>query len=399
MTTLSTRKFEENMTPRERELAFGAGTYMKRDITLVRGEGVYAFDDSGKKYIDCISGIAVAGLGHAHPELVQAISEQAGAIMSAPELLCNPVRAEYQRRLLEYFPESYKRVFLCNSGAESIEGALKFARFTTGKFGIAALKKGFHGKTMGALSPTSEQKYREPFQPLLPEVHHISADMSSVDELLEQHGDKLGCFIFEPLQGEGGINVHDESFVQEAVARFQEKSVLVICDEVQSGFGRTGRMWAHQHYGITPDIVCLAKAIAGGVPMGAIAIGEKVAELPPQSHTSTFGGNPLACRAGLCVLDVIERDNLVENAREVGEFIAEKIRAADVKLVREVRGKGLMIGIELKQRAGKYIQACADRGLLILLAGSRVVRLLPPLIITKEQAEQAADILIEALSE
>ncbi|MCB0343498.1 MAG: aminotransferase class III-fold pyridoxal phosphate-dependent enzyme [Bdellovibrionales bacterium] len=398
MAPLTTRKFDEAMTPRERELAFGAGTYMKRDITLVRGEGIYAFDNSGRKYIDCISGIAVAALGHAHPELVKAISEQAGAIMSAPELLCNPVRAEYQRRLLEYFPESYTRVFLCNSGAESIEGALKFARFTTGKFGIAALKKGFHGKTMGALSPTAEPKYREPFQPLLPEVHHVSPDVASVEELLKDHGDKLGCFIFEPLQGEGGINVQDETFVKEAIALFQARGILVICDEVQSGFGRTGRMWAHEHFNIQPDIVCLAKAIGGGVPMGAIVIGEKIAELPPQSHTSTFGGNPLASRAGLCVLDVIERDKLVENARNIGEHLASRIRDADLKTVREVRGKGLMIGIELKQRAGQYIQLCADRGLLILLAGTRVIRLLPPLIISREQADEIADILIDVLS-
>lgn len=398
MPTISVRNFAPEMTARERELAFGAGTYMKREVALVRGEGIYVYDEDGRRYIDCVAGIAVAVLGHAHPQLVQAISEQAASIISAPELLCTPMRAEYQRRLLEYFPEFYNRVFLCNSGAESVEGALKFARLSTGRHGIVALKKGFHGKTMGALSPTAEPKYREPFQPLLPEVHHTAPDIGALRELLEEHGDKLGCFIFEPLQGEGGVNPHDAEFLRQAASLVREREMLLIADEVQTGFGRTGRMWAHEHFALQPDIVCLAKAIGGGVPMGAIVLGNRVAELPPQSHTSTFGGNPLACRAALAVLDAIEEQKLVENARAVGEHLAERLRAADVKLIREVRGMGLMIGIELKQRAGQYLQSCAERGLLILLAGPRVIRLLPPLITTKSDADEIADILIDVLS-
>lgn len=379
-----------------KEMAASAGTYKKRELALLRGEGVRVFDAEGKSYIDCIAGIGTACLGHSHPELSKAIAEQASSLMSAPELLCNPQRAAYQQRLLETFPDSFKRVFLCNSGAEAVEAALKFARFSTGRGGVLALRRGFHGKTLGALSITAEENYRKPFEPLLPGVVHVAAgNIEAVQNALSEN--EFGCMVFEAVQGEGGIRPLDVEFVKQAVQLVRNSGALIVADEIQAGMGRSGDMWAYQALGVEPDLVCAAKGIAGGVPMGACVIGDAVAELPVQSHTSTFGGNPLACRAALCVLDVIERDSLLENCRQRGEQICGALNDANLSKVREVRGRGLLIGVELKERAGVYMQKAMDKGLLCLLAGPRVIRLLPPLIISEQEAQEVVDILVEIL--
>ncbi len=381
---------------RDLELRYGAGTYLKRDLVLVRGEGARVFDEEGKSYIDCIAGIGTASLGHNHPRLVEAISRQASEIISAPELLSTPSRARYQERLLETLPDGFERVFLCNSGTEAIEAALKFARYSTKKPGIVALKHGFHGKTMGALSATAEKKYREPFEPLLPFVHHVGTrDPGELESVFE--GNTIGAFIFEAIQGEGGVRPLDKDFVTGAVAIARRHEALVIADEVQCGFGRTGKMWGYEHFNLQPDLACAAKGIAGGVPMGAVALGMGVAELPAQSHTSTFGGNPLACRAALTVLDVLQDEDLVANSGRVGDIIMNGLREAGLKRVREVRGRGLMIGIELKEKAGLFLTPLSERGLLCLLAGSRVLRLLPPLILTGKDASEIVTILTDVL--
>lgn len=390
------------MSHRELELRYGAGTYQKRDITIASGRGVYVTDDTGKSYIDCIAGIGTAILGHGHPELTAAIADQAAKIMSLPELLCSPVRSRLQEKLVRVLPHSFERVFLCNSGTEAVEGALKFVRLTTGRHGVVALKRGYHGKTLGSLSVTAEEKYRQPFAPLLSGVNHVSA--LRVDELREvferqSRGEiaPVGAFIFEPIQGESGVFPLSREVITEAVEIARANGALIISDEIQAGFGRTGRMWAHEHLGIEPDLICMAKAIAGGVPMGAIGIGSRVAPLPTRSHTSTFGGNPLACRAALTVLEVMERDRLVERAEEIGSYLMEQIRALNLPPVREVRGKGLMIGIELKNHAVEYIERCSAEGLLCLLAGQRVIRLLPPLILSREEADDIVSILDRVL--
>lgn len=379
----------------EDELAFGARTYSKRRLNIVRGEGCYVWDSDGKRYLDCLAGIGAASLGHRHPRLVSAIQAQADTIISAPEYVCNPVRALYQKRLAGHMPDGFNRIFLCNSGAEAIEGALKFARLASGKPGVIALKKGYHGKTLGALSATFEPKYREPFFPLLEGVIHVGPDLESVNEAFAANPN-VGAFVFEAVQGEGGVRKLDSDFLQAATKLAHEKGAVVIADEVQCGFGRTGQMWGFDD--AVPDLIASSKGIAGGVPMGAIGISDRIPELPPLSHTSTFGGNPLSCAAGHAVLDAIEQDGLIQNAAEVGSYLTTRIRDANLKRVREVRGYGLMIGIELKEHAGPFLQPCVDRGLIVLLAGQRVIRLLPPLILSQEEATFAADTLIEVLA-
>lgn len=383
-------------TTRTLERRHSAGTYLKRDIVLVHGKGVRVFDDTGKSYIDCIAGIGTASLGHNHPRLVHTISQQASEIISVPELISTPTRARYQARLLKLLPEGFERVFLCNSGSEAIEAALKFARYSTKKPGIVALKRGFHGKTMGALSVTAEKKYREPFEPLLPFTYHVGTQNPlELEKVFER--DSIGAFIFEAIQGESGVRPLDQAFLKDAIAMARCRGVLTIADEIQCGFGRTGRMWGYNNLSLQPDMVCMAKGIAGGVPMGAVGLGPEVAELAPQSHTSTFGGNPLACSAALTVLDVIEEDKLVENARQIGNIIKDGLRKTRLKRVREVRGWGLMIGLELKEKAGPLLSPLTDRGLLCLLAGPRVLRLLPPLILKEDDAKEIISILTDVL--
>ncbi|HMS55074.1 MAG TPA: aminotransferase class III-fold pyridoxal phosphate-dependent enzyme [Fimbriimonadaceae bacterium] len=376
------------------ELAFGARTYSKRRLNIVRGDGCWVWDADGKRYLDCLAGIGAASLGHRHPRLVRAIQAQADTIISAPEYVCNPVRAEYQKRLVSHLPDGFDRVFLCNSGAEAIEGALKFARLATGKPGAIAFKRAYHGKTMGALSATFEPKYREPFFPLLDGFVHCAPDASSLETTLASNTN-VGAVVFEAIQGEGGVRALGLDFICEATKLAHAHGAVVIADEVQCGFGRTGKMWG---FGPSiPDLIASSKGIAGGVPMGAIGISTRIPELPALSHTSTFGGNPLSCAAGHAVLDAIEHDGIIENAANVGEFLARSIESAGLKRVREVRGFGLMIGIELKEHAGPFLQPCADRGLIVLLAGQRVIRLLPPLVMSLDEAKFAAETLIEVL--
>lgn len=382
-----------------REERYSARTYPKRDVCIVRGEGVRVYDVNDKSYIDCVAGIGATTIGHAHPRMVEAVSDQVRATMSVPELLCNNVRAKFQEKLLSTFPSSFNRVFFCNSGTESIEGGLKFARLTTGRPGIVALNRGYHGKTMGSLSATWEPKFREPFLPLLPDTYHVVANkLEAFEELFVEHGDKIGCYVFEPIQGEGGVQPLDVEFVKKSVEIARKAGALIVIDEVQSGVGRTGKMWAFEHFGIEPDLVCMAKGLAGGVPMGAVAIGDRVPELPLQCHTSTFGGNPLACRAALCVQEVIAEENLLANAEQMGAYVRGGLAAADIKCLREVRGMGLMIGIELKEKAGRYVFDAMAEGLLCLMAGTRVIRLLPPLTLSKDEANEIVSILVRVLS-
>lgn len=377
------------------ESLFGARTYSKRRLNIVRGEGCYVWDADGKRYLDCLAGIGAASLGHKHPRLVRAITEQAETILSAPEYVCNPVRADYQRRLVGHMPDDFSRVFLCNSGAESIEGALKFARLASGKHGVIGFKKAYHGKTLGALSATFETKYRDPFMPLLDGFVHCTPDLDSLRAAFDANPG-TGALVFEAIQGEGGVRGLSREFLYEAIAMAHQHGAVVIADEVQCGFGRTGKMWGFGD--AVPDLICASKGIAGGVPFGAIGLSDRIPELPPLSHTSTFGGNPLSCAAGHSVLDAIEQDHIIANAATVGAFLAQTIERAGLKRVREVRGFGLMIGIELKEHAGPFLQPCVDKGLIVLLAGQRVIRLLPPLILSLEEAQFAAETLIEVLA-
>jgi LysW-gamma-L-lysine/LysW-L-ornithine aminotransferase len=378
------------------EDAHTSGLYTKRGIVLVRGDGATVFDSEGRAYIDCVGGQGMANLGHGNAAVANAIAEQARTLASCTELFYSDRRAELYEVLAAILPASLDRVFLCNSGTEAVEGALKFARAATKRTGIVATMRGFHGKTMGALSATWGPEYRDLFGPLVPGFSHIP--FNKTEALDAAITDGTAAFIFELVQGEGGVRPATEEFAQQAARLCAERGALLIVDEVQTGFGRTGTLFAHEQYGITPDILCLAKSIAGGVPMGAIAFSRKVGDLTKRSHSTTFGGNPLACAAAIAAIGEIRRLDLARNARERGAQLMEGLRAIRSGRIREVRGLGLLVGVELKENASVALRALQDEGVLALGAGPTVVRYLPPLVITAELIERVLAASRKALS-
>jgi acetylornithine/LysW-gamma-L-lysine aminotransferase len=378
------------------EDAHTSGLYTKRGAVLVRGEGATVFDSEGRAYIDCVGGQGMANLGHGNAAVADAIAQQARTLASCTELFYNDRRAELYGVLAEILPTSLDRVFLCNSGTEAVEGALKFARVATKRTGIVATMRGFHGKTMGALSATWGPEYRDMFGPLVPGFSHVPFNKpEALDAAIT--GD-TAAFIFELVQGEGGVRPASAEFAREAARLCSERGALLIVDEVQTGFARTGALFAIERYGIVPDILCLAKSIAGGVPMGAIAFSRAVGDLPKRSHSTTFGGNPLACAAAIAAIGEIRRLDLARNARERGAQLIDGLRAIRSDKIREVRGLGLLVGIELKENAGPTIKALQDEGVLTLGAGPTVVRFLPPLVITAEQIDRVVEAVAKALA-
>jgi predicted acetylornithine/succinylornithine family transaminase/N-acetyl-ornithine/N-acetyl-lysine deacetylase len=381
------------------ENAYTSGVYGKRPVAIVRGQGARVWDDEGREYIDCTAGYGVANIGHTRPEIAEAIAAQAQRLITCPEMFYNDTRARLLERLAHLTPAGLNRIFLCNSGTEAVEGALKFARLATGRSGIIATLRGFHGRTMGALSATWEPHYREPFAPLVPGVTHVRYnDLAAMDAAITG---ETAAVIIELVQGEGGVHVATAEYVR-GLARFcQERGTLLIVDEVQTGFGRTGRLFACDHYDLQPDILCLAKSLAGGVPVGAICLGARVMEsgrITRGVHGSSFGGNPLACAAALAALDIIEQEDLSSRAAALGARALERLRAIRSPLKREARGQGLLLGIELTRRAQPYLDALTERGVLALQAGPNVIRLLPPLVITGEQLDSVLDAVEDVLA-
>jgi acetylornithine/LysW-gamma-L-lysine aminotransferase len=377
------------------EDAHTSGVYTKRGIVLVRGEGATVFDSEGRAYIDCVGGQGMANLGHGNAKVADAIAEQARTLASCTELFYNDRRAELYDVLAEILPATLDRVFLCNSGTEAVEGALKFARAATKRTGVVATMRAFHGKTMGALSATWGPEYRELFGPLVPGFSHVPFNKIEALDAAITH--ETAAFIFELVQGEGGVRPATREFAQEAARLCLERGALLIVDEVQTGFGRTGTLFASEQYGIVPDILCLAKSIAGGLPMGAIAFSRKVGDLPKRSHSTTFGGNPLACAAAVAAIGEIRRQGLARNARERGGQLLDGLRAIRSDRVREVRGLGLLAGVELKENAATALRALQDEGVLALGAGPTVVRFLPPLVITREEIDRVLAASAKAL--
>lgn len=377
------------MTISETELRHTSGVYGKRGIAIVRGQGAHLWDDTGKEYIDCVGGQGAANVGHANPAVAQAIAEQARTLISLTEIFHNDKRAALQEKLVSISPNHADRVFLCNSGTEAIEAAIKFARYSTGRTGIVAMMRGFHGRTMGALSATWEPKYREPFAPLVPDFSHIPFD--NLDKAREAITDRTAGVIVEIVQGEGGVRPASGEFLAGLQSICRERGALLIVDEVQTGFGRTGKMFASEHFGLEGDLVVLAKSIAGGLPMGAVLIGERVKKLEPMIHGSTFGGNPLACAASLAAIAYIEKADLPARAAELGAYTMGRLQRIESPMIREVRGMGLIIGVELKQKVTPYLHALMDRGVLALPAGLNVLRLLPPLVIEKSDLDTVVD--------
>lgn len=380
------------MSFRDTEKQFAFEVYPKREVTLVRGEGATVWDDTGKSYIDCTAGVGVANVGHANPYVARAICDQAGTLISCAGIFYNDVRARLMEKLVSISPDSLKRAFLCNSGTESIEAAIKFARHSSGKSEFVCAMRGFHGRTFGALSATF--KYRDQFEPLLGGFSFVP--FNNIEKLSAAVSESTAAVIIEPVQGEGGVRPGDSEYMAEVQALCTDRGVLLIVDEIQTGFCRTGSMFACEQFGFRPDILCLAKALGGGVPIGAVLTSDRIT---PEvgMHGSTFGGNPLACAAALASIEFMEENRLDAHAREMGDHFAAAFRAGQPERVRQLRQMGLMIGIELKEKATPYLMALMDEGVLALSAGPTVIRLLPPLTITRDELDVVLDKLLKVL--
>ena len=381
------------MNTQELEQTFELPVYPRRDIVLVRGSGARLFDENGREYIDCAANVGVSNIGHGNASVARAVHEQYLTLGNCYSMFYSPVRARLAERLASLAPGDLNRVFFCNSGAEANEAAIKFARSSTGRQEIIAAMRGFHGKTMGALAATWGPQYQKPFAPMLPGVKHVP--YNNLAKLEAALGNNTAAVLLEVVQGEGGVRVGDKAYFQKVRKICDAHGILLMIDEVQTGFGRTGTLFACEQF-VEPDMLCLAKSMAGGIPMGAVICNERI-KVPVKSHTSTFGGNPMACAAALATLDVIEKEGLVEQSRTLGEHLLRELRSIESEKIREIRGLGLMLGIELKEKAGPYVQKLMERGIIVLLAGATVIRLLPPLVITKEEIDTVVQALKDTL--
>jgi LysW-gamma-L-lysine/LysW-L-ornithine aminotransferase len=380
----------------EIENKFTAGTYIKQPLAFVRGQGALLFTEDGTEYLDCSAGHGVANLGHAHPRVAEAIAKQASILITLFAGFPNDQRALLMQKITSLV-DGLELVFFCNSGTEAVEAALKFSRLSTGRVNIVAAMRAFHGRTFGSLSATFNKKYRDAFKPLVPGFSHVP--YNKIDAMDKAVNEETAAVILEIVQGEGGVHVAEREYIQAVRRICDERGALLIIDEIQTGFGRTGKMFAIEHYGVSPDLLTCAKSLAGGVPMGAVLISEKVCNIVPGMHGSTFGGNPLSCAAANAALAVIEEEDLPGQAAEKGKYLIEKLEQIDSPKIREVRGLGLMVGIELKEKAMPYIQALMERNIIALNAGMTVIRLLPPLVITYAQLDHLVEVLTEVLTQ
>lgn len=384
------------MTFQEIEQRHTSGVYPKRDLTIVRGKEASVWDDRGREYIDCVGGQGVSTLGHANTAVAAAIAEQALTLVSCPEIFYNDKRAEFEQRLVSLMPDGLTRVYLANSGAEAVEAAIKFARLSTGRPNIVATVRAFHGRTFGALSATYEPKYREPFQPLVPGFTHVPYNnLEAASAAVNEH---TAAILVEPVQGEGGVHPATPEYLHGLRRIADLHGALLIIDEVQTGFARTGKWFAIEHSGVIPDLMTMGKAIAGGVPMGAVGIRDTVKNLAPGTHGSTFGGNPLACAAGIASLHEMMRLDLPRQAAEKGAYFKERLEEINAPVIREVRGVGLLIGVELKTKVAPYLRALQAEGVLALPAGLNVLRFLPPAVISYAQIDAVVEKTAQVLA-
>lgn len=370
------------------EQQYGLSLYPKRDVVLVRGQGATLFDENNKEYIDCAAGIGVANIGHCHPTVVAALQAQIGELMVVPNTLYNDKRSLLLEKLVSVAPASINRAFLCNSGTEAVEAALKFARVSTGRTEYVTAMRGFHGRTMGAVSATFTKKYRDPFAPLIPGFSYVP--LNKIEKLDAAVTEKTAAVMLELVQGEGGVNLADSEYISAVRKLCDERGALLIIDEIQTGFCRTGKFFACEHYDLQPDMMTIAKAVAGGVPMGATLLSDKI-NVEPGMHGTTFGGNPIACAAALATISVLENEDLARRATEMGDYFEQKLTSVDLPQVRSIRRQGLMIGLELKGKSQPVLEALMHRGVIALPAGATVLRLLPPLVIEKEQLDRVVD--------
>ncbi len=364
---------------------FMGNLYQRFPVTIEKGVGAHVWDIDGKEYIDCMGGYGVALVGHQNQRVNNAIKKQLDKIITVHSSLYNKTREEFLKMLIGLAPKGLTQVHLNNSGAEAIEAAIKFARKFTGKKGMVAMKGSYHGKSFGALSLTFGPKYRKPFEPLVEKVSFASfGDIESLRSVID---DETAFVILEPIQGESGIIVAPEGFLQEVRKLCDEKGILLIFDEIQAGLGRTGRLWACDHWNTAPDILCLAKGIAGGVPMGATLVRPDIlASMNKGEHSSTFGGNPISCAAGIAALKALTEDGLIENSEKMGKIFRDGLEKLKEKhtMIREIRGKGLMIGIEMKFEIKDILMGLIKEGILMLYSGRNILRILPPLVISED---------------
>ena len=377
-----------------------ANVFSKKPIVITTGKGALVWDINGKEYVDCTGSYGVALLGHSHPKIVEAVCKQAEKLISCHAGYYNDKRAEFLQKLTSITPKGLNKAFLSNSGAESVECAIKLARKYTGKPEIIALMGAFHGKTMGALSATWDKKYREPFQPLVPEIKHVPPD--NLEKAKEAISDKTAALLVEPIRGEGGIRVPPGGFLAGLREICDEKRILLIFDEVQTGLGRTGKLFACEHWGVIPDVMCLAKPLAGGLPLGATVAKEEVmSSLKIGEHSTTYSGNPLVCAAGCAAIDLLIEEKVAEHAAMLGAYFKSQLEnlKSEHHIVKEVRGLGLMLGMELKFDVLHVLLKSMENGVLVLDAGRNVVRFLPPFVISKEQIDKVISVLDVVLKE
>jgi acetylornithine/LysW-gamma-L-lysine aminotransferase len=379
---------------------FMGNLYQRFPVTVEKGKGAHVWDTNGKEYIDCMGGYGVALVGHQNERVNKAIKEQVEKIITVHSSLYNKTREEFLKTLIGLAPKNLTQVHLNNSGAEAVEAAMKFARKFTGKKGMVAMKGSYHGKSFGALSLTFNPKYKKAFAPLVEKVSFASyGDIESLRSVIDED---TAFVILEPIQGESGIVVAPDGFLQEVRKMCDEKGILLIFDEIQAGLGRTGRLWACDHWNTAPDIMCLAKGIAGGVPMGATLVRPDIlASISKGEHSSTFGGNPLSCAAGVAALKAITEDGLIENSEKMGKIFREGLEKLKEKhaIIREIRGKGLMIGVELKFEVRDILMNLIKEGVLMLYSGRNILRILPPLVITEEDITKVLQALDSVLTE
>ncbi|MEX0763822.1 MAG: acetylornithine/succinylornithine family transaminase [Nitrosopumilaceae archaeon] len=373
---------------------FMGNVYQRFPVTVERGLGSHVWDINGKEYIDCMGGYGVALVGHCNPRVVKALKAQLEKIITVHSSLYNKTREEFLENLIKIAPKGLTQVHLNNSGTEAVEAAIKFARKFTGKSGMVAMNGSYHGKSFGSLSLTFNPKYRKSFEPLVEKVSFCR--FGDIEALRSTVNSDTAFVIIEPIQGESGIHVAPDGFLQDVRKLCNEKGILLIFDEIQSGLGRTGKMWAGQHWDTAPDIMCLAKGIAGGVPMGATLVRPDIlASISKGEHSSTFGGNPLSCAAGIATIQALTQDGLVENAVKMGKKFQDGLEDLKKKhkIIREIRSKGLMIGVEMKFEVKDILLDGIANGLLLLYSGRNILRLLPPLVISESDITKALEIL------
>jgi acetylornithine/LysW-gamma-L-lysine aminotransferase len=377
-----------------------ANVFAKKPIVALKGRGALLWDINGRKYVDCTSAYGVAVVGHCHPKVVSAIKTQAELLIACHSSLYNSTRSDFLNKLMSITPVGLKKAFLANSGTESVETAIKLARKYTRKPEIIAFVGGFHGKTMGSLSATWRKKYREPFKPLVPEFKHVP--YGKIERVKEAISEKTAAVIVEPVQGESGIRIPPENFLKQLKEVCSTNNILLVFDEIQTGFGRTGKLFACEHTNVIPDVLCLAKAVGGGVPIGVTVTREEImSALKLGEHTSTFSGNPIICAAAAAAVEVVVDEKLSQRAERLGKYFMEGLKALQdkYKIIREVRGMGLMIGMEFRFDVLNLILKALERNVLVLDAGRNVLRFLPPLVITESQIDRVISVLDDVIGE